>query len=139
MANDVSASHGVLVDLFEQIQAFLTRLNIYSGIPLTTEMTTMLGKIMAEVLSILALSTKEMQEGRISEVYFTQDNSSVSDHRAEKFVKRLGGKTNIEDAMQRLDKLTQEETRTTAAKTLEVTHSIKECAQGPIDYFYTPR
>jgi hypothetical protein len=30
-------------------------------------MTTMLGKIMAEVLSILALSTKEMQERRISE------------------------------------------------------------------------
>ena len=138
MANDVSSSHGVLPDLFEQIQAFLTRLNIYSGIPLTTEMTTILGKIMAEVLSILALSTKEMQEGRISEVYFTQDDGSVSDNSAEKFVKRLGGKTNIEDALQRLDKLTQEETRTTAAKTLEVTHSIKECEQGPIDSLCNP-
>ena len=72
MAEDVSASHGVLLDLFERIQAFLTRLNIYSGIPPTAEMTAILVKIMSEVLSILALSTKEMQERRISEVHFTK-------------------------------------------------------------------
>ena len=72
MAKDVSASHGVLLDLFERIQAFLTRLNIYSGIPPTAEMTAILVKIMSEVLSIIALSTKEMQERRISEVYFTK-------------------------------------------------------------------
>ena len=72
MAKDVSASHGVLLDLFERIQAFLTRLNIYSGIPPTAEMTAILVKIMSEVLSILALSTKEMQERRISEVHFTK-------------------------------------------------------------------
>lgn len=54
-------------------------------------------------------------------------------------MKRLGGKTDVEDALQRLDKLTQEETLTTAAKTLEVTHSIKESAQCPIDCSYTPR
>jgi hypothetical protein len=67
VAKDVAASHGLLLELFERIQAFLTRLNVYSGIPLTMEITTMLGKLMAEVLSTLALSTKEMQEGRISE------------------------------------------------------------------------
>lgn len=72
VAKDVSASHGVLLDLFERIQNFLTRLNIYSGIPPTTEMTAILVKIMAEVLSILALSTKEMQERRISEAHSTK-------------------------------------------------------------------
>jgi hypothetical protein len=54
-------------------------------------------------------------------------------------VKRLGGKTEVEDALRRLDKLTQEEARTTAAKTLEVTHIVKESAQVLIDYSYTPR
>jgi hypothetical protein len=69
VAKDVAASRGVLIDLFERIQSFLARLNIYCGIPLTTEMTTMLGKIMAEILIILALSTKEMQERPISESF----------------------------------------------------------------------
>ncbi|KAH9989060.1 P-loop containing nucleoside triphosphate hydrolase protein [Russula compacta] len=108
VAKDVAASHRILVELFERIQAFLTRLNIYSGIPLTTEVTTILGKVMAEVLTILALSTKEMQQKRIK-----------------KFVERLVGRTEVEDALQRLDKLTQEETRTIVAKNLEVAHSIK--------------
>jgi hypothetical protein len=76
VAKDVGTSHGLLLELLERIQAFLTRLNIYSRIPLTTEITTMLGKIMAEVLSILALSTKEMQERRISEV--NSPDTSVS-------------------------------------------------------------
>ena len=89
----------------------------------------MIGKIMGEVLSILALSTKEMQERRISEVYFTEVLDIFSDFETEKFVKRLGGRTDVEDALQRLDKLTQEETRTTVAKNLEVTYSIKESAQ----------
>ncbi len=80
-------------------------------------MTMMIGKIMGEVLSILALSTKEMQERRISEVYFTEVLDIFSDFETEKFVKRLGGRTDVEDALQRLDKLTQEETRTTVAKT----------------------
>ena len=61
------ASHDTLVNIFERIQFFLQRLNIYNGIPLTTDMTTLFGKIMAHVLSILAISTKEMSQSRISE------------------------------------------------------------------------
>ena len=45
-------------------------------------------------------------------------------------MKRLGGKTDVEDALQRLDKLTQEETRTILAKNLEVTHNIKDSERG---------
>jgi hypothetical protein len=56
----------MLVSLFERIHIFLQRLNSYTGIPLTTAMTELLGKIMAQVLSILALSTKAMKERRIS-------------------------------------------------------------------------
>ncbi|KAH9956629.1 ankyrin repeat-containing domain protein [Russula dissimulans] len=112
VAKDVAASRGVLIDLFERIQSFLARLNIYCGIPLTTEMTTMLGKIMAEILIILALSTKEMQERPIK-----------------KLGKRLVGRTDVEDALERLDKLTQEETRTIVAKSFEMTHGIKDAAE----------
>ena len=63
---DVIASYETLVNLFERIQFFLQRLNRYTVIPLTPEMTLLLGKIMAQVLTVLALSTKEMKERRIS-------------------------------------------------------------------------
>ena len=59
-AKDVMASHDTLVKLFERIQFFLQRLAIYTEMSLTTEMTELLGKIMGELLSILALSTKQM-------------------------------------------------------------------------------
>jgi hypothetical protein len=67
VAKDVIASHGTLLNLFERIQLFTQRLNIYIGIPLTAGLTELLGKIMGQVLSILALSTKEMTQRRISE------------------------------------------------------------------------
>jgi len=63
---DVIASYETLVNLFERIQLFLQRLNRYAAVPLTPEMTILLGKIMAQVLSVLALSTKAMKERRIS-------------------------------------------------------------------------
>ena len=66
MAKDVAGSYDGLINIFERIEAFLTRLKIYSGISLTTEMTTRLGKVLAEVLTILALSTKEMKGRPIS-------------------------------------------------------------------------
>jgi hypothetical protein len=65
---DVAASHDTLIHLFERINFFLQRLKSYTGIPLTNESTELLGKIMAQLLSILALSTKAMTNGRISEM-----------------------------------------------------------------------
>ncbi|KAI0269095.1 hypothetical protein BGY98DRAFT_307654 [Russula aff. rugulosa BPL654] len=49
-------------------------------------------RIMVEVISILGMATKEMNQGRMK-----------------KYVKKLIGKTDIEDALKRLDKLTNEE------------------------------
>ena len=64
---DVEESHDTLVDLFERIHFFVQRLKTYTGIPLTNELTELLGKVMAQLLSILALSTKAMSDRRISE------------------------------------------------------------------------
>jgi hypothetical protein len=86
-------------------------------------MTLLLGKIMAQVLSILALSTKEMKEKRISKS-ISSIFSSIADHETEKFMKRIAGRTDVEDALQRLDILTKEECLMTAARNLEVTHRV---------------
>jgi hypothetical protein len=65
---DVVASHDTLINLFERIHFFLQRLKSYTGIPLTDGLTELLGKIMAQILCILGLSTKVMTERRISEL-----------------------------------------------------------------------
>ena len=65
---DVVATHDKILHIFERIHLFLQRLNIYTGIPLTNELTVLLGKIMAQLLRILALSTKSLTERRLSEL-----------------------------------------------------------------------
>ena len=49
---------------------------------------------------------------------------------AEKYGKRLIGKTDMEDALKRLDKLTQEEARTAIAENLRATHVVDGRVKG---------
>jgi hypothetical protein len=124
---DVSASHQTLVNLLERIQFFLQRLNHYTAVQLTPEMTELLGRIMAQVLSILALSTKSMKEKRIREYFVFQLYSLfLADYGTEKVLRRLRGKTVVEDALAQLDTLTKEENLMTAAMTLEVAHHVDD-------------
>ena len=48
----------------------------------------------------------------------------MTEYGTEKLMKRLAGRTDLEDALQRLDVLTKEENLMTAARNLEVTHHI---------------
>jgi hypothetical protein len=61
------ASYDALVDLFASFENFLSRLNIYTGIPLTPALTNVLVKIIVELVSTLALATKQVKQGRFSE------------------------------------------------------------------------
>ena len=73
VAKDVRASYDALVDIFESVESFLRRLEIYTEIwhtdnntrP-TPSMTEMVIKIMVELLSVLALATKQINQGRFS-------------------------------------------------------------------------
>jgi hypothetical protein len=56
----------MLVDIFERIELFFRRLEIYTEVPPTPEMTDIIMKIMVEVLSILGITTKEIKQGRTS-------------------------------------------------------------------------
>ena len=119
------ASHDTLIHLFERINFFLQRLNIYTEIPLTNDLTELLGKIMAELLSILAISTKEMSDRKMSELIRPR-SPFLADYCLEKFLKRLVGRTDVEDGFQRLDTLTKEETLMAVTRNLEVTHHIDD-------------
>ena len=66
-AKDIRASQETLLDIFGRIEMFFRRLEMYTEVPLTTEMTDVIIEIMAEVLSVLGIATKETKQGRTSE------------------------------------------------------------------------
>ena len=87
-------------------------------------MTDIIVKIMVEVLNVFAVATKEIKQGRTSEFSICVPRIGSSDLRPEKYLKRLLGKTDIEDALKRLDKLTQDEVRMATAQLLTLTHGV---------------
>ena len=64
---DIRKSHETLIDAFERIENFFRRLEIYTQVPPTPEMLDTIIQVMAEVLTILGIATKEISQGRISE------------------------------------------------------------------------
>ncbi|KAH9055852.1 ankyrin repeat-containing domain protein [Lactarius deliciosus] len=76
-------------------------------------MTDIIVKIMVEVISILGVVTKEVRQGR-----------------TKKYLKKLAGRNDVEDALQRLDRLTQEEARMAAVETLMITRGIGDKVDG---------
>jgi uncharacterized protein YoxC len=124
-AKDASGSHKKFVDLFNRIEHFFSRLEIYTGITPTTAMTDIAIEIMVEVLTILGVVTKEVKRGRLSELMSRRLTTPGLTPYLEKYIKKLTGSANIEDSLQRLDKLTQEEVRMASAELLKVTHIIE--------------
>jgi hypothetical protein len=51
----------------------------------------------------------------------------------EKFVKKLFGENEVDAVLQRLDRLTQDEARTTAAQTLEVVYGLVQNMRAIMD------
>ncbi|KAH9059313.1 hypothetical protein EDB87DRAFT_1577654 [Lactarius vividus] len=65
-ASSVSSSYDALVDLFDCIGNFLKRLRVYTNLPLDLSLTEICVKIMVELLSVLALATKQIKQGRFT-------------------------------------------------------------------------
>jgi hypothetical protein len=57
----------VLIDIFVRIESFFKRLESYTEVTPTAAMTDVIVKIMIEILSIFAIATKEIKQGRSSE------------------------------------------------------------------------
>jgi hypothetical protein len=87
-------------------------------------MTEMVVKILVELLSTLALATEQIQQGKPSELVFGEMLYFLTQCNSEKLVKKLFGEKDVEAVLQRLDRLTQDEARITAAQTLEVVYGL---------------
>ena len=108
---------------------FFQRLEMYTDVPPTTEMMDIITRIIVEVLSILGIATKEIRQSRISQ-QFSTSMSQLTERCLEKYGKKLIGKTDMEDALKKLDKLTQEEARMAVAQNLKATHTVDERVMG---------
>ena len=60
-------SYDALLELFESLGNFVQRLDIYTKMTPTTIMTETIVKIIVALLSALALATKQIKQGRLSE------------------------------------------------------------------------
>ena len=107
------------------MEYFFKRLEGYIKVKPTAAMKDVIVKIMVEVISILGIVTKEIRQGRTS-TPFPVNISPKPDRHAEKYIKKLFGMKGVEDALQRLDKLTQEEARMAAAEALTITRGIDD-------------
>ena len=66
-AVSVSESYDALDDLFERVANFLARFRVYTEkIPPSPTMSNVMVKIMTEILNVLALATKHINQGRFS-------------------------------------------------------------------------
>ena len=65
-AKDVRSSQKTILDIFERIEMFFRRLEVYTGVEPTPEMIDMMVEITVGVLSILGTATKEIKQGRTS-------------------------------------------------------------------------
>ncbi|KAH9047977.1 ankyrin repeat-containing domain protein [Lactarius deliciosus] len=110
-AKSTVASRDVLVELFDRTESFFRRLKTYTEVPPTQAVMDVLVKIMAEVLSILAIATKGVKERRTKTI-----------------LKKLAGMNDIEDALQRLRKLEQGELLTMIAQVSRDTSGLKDDA-----------
>ncbi|KAN0141733.1 Ankyrin repeat-containing domain protein [Lactarius tabidus] len=88
---------------------FFMRLEKYIGVRPTAAMTEIIVQIMVEVISILGIVTKEIRQRRFK-----------------KYFKELFGIHRVEDAFQRLEKLTQEEVRMAEVEILTIASRIDE-------------
>ena len=89
-------------------------------------MTDAIVKVLAEVLYILAVATKEIKENLASKSIYSDRSAPSTHYSSETFVKKLIGRSDLEDALLRLDAVIEEEMRMAAAQMMRDIYDIKK-------------
>ena len=127
-ARFLEPGHHVLIDIFECINIFLSLLKIHADIPSTPAMTAMVVKILLELLAVLAIATKPIDQGRFGEspdicivIPGTELMVSLA---AEKYARKILGEKDIESILQRLDRLILDGSMMTVAQTFSAVYGL---------------
>ena len=92
-------------------------------------MTEKMVQITVEILDILAISTKKLKQSRASEFNpcLTLLAANIG---SEKFLKKVAGRTDLEDGLKKLEKLTNEEVAMASARLLKIMDNIDNEVTG---------
>ena len=101
------------------------RLDTYTKVAPTPAMTDIITEIMVEVLRIFGIATKELRRGSASESRIGYIRVFTKG-RVEKFLRKLAGMADLEGALKKLDRLTQEEARIALAEMLGITDNVRD-------------
>lgn len=119
--------------ILERIENVFMRLENCIELPQTAGMTDAIVKVLAEVLCTLAIATKEIKQNCASRS-FHGDRSVLSTHSSsESFVKKLMGRSDIEDALQRLETMIDEEARMATTEILKGINDVKNTLNVFVD------
>ena len=88
-------------------------------------MSDIITQILVEVLKIFGIATKELKRGSASE-FPIGCYKNPTKRRTEKFLRKLAGMADLEDALKKLDRLTQEEARMANAEVLRITQNTHD-------------
>ena len=73
------------------------------------------------------MGLQQRKSNRVEQVSSSCTNTSLSTElSAERYLRKLAGKTDVEDALKRLDKLTHEEAWMATAQVLRATHNVDD-------------
>ena len=133
MVKGVMDDYDTLIEVLESIEHFLNRLDIYIKIPPKVAMIEIIVKILVELLSILALATKQMKQGKPSESVIDDVLYYLTQYNTERLAKKFLGDRDIEAVLRRLDRLTQDEARSTVTQTLEVVYGLVQNMKVVLD------
>ncbi len=92
-------------------------------------MTEIVVKIIVELLSVLSLATKQIRQGRFSKSIIMY-KLSVAQFAIEKFAKKLFGESEVEAALQRLDRLIRDEIVTTLSVVLGHVYATRKVTES---------
>ena len=112
-----------LIDTFERIENFFRRLEGYAEVPMTEAMKHITVMIMVEVLGIFGIMTEEIKR-RNTGGLTPEAMLFIADIDSDIFFMKLSGRNDTEDALHRLDRLTQE-ARKAITQVLKVAHNLK--------------
>jgi hypothetical protein len=100
------------------------QLETYVNIPMNARMMDAIVKVLTDVLGILAIATKEIDQNPASKFTFEGRLTHLDHLSTETFLKKLVGRKDIEDAIQRLEKVTSWEAQIAATEGLNGLHAV---------------
>jgi hypothetical protein len=87
-------------------------------------MSDIVAKILVELLSTLALATKQIERGEPSESVLSEALHYVTTQRTSERLVKLFREVDVEAVLERLDRLTQDEVLVTAPQTFEIVYGL---------------